>query len=240
MLRRARDPITSENVILYIARDISDIIQARNDSLKASMKSEFLDVMAHEIRTPLHQIIGHVDLLEFRSELLDREQLESLQQIQASCSMLIAIINDLLDCSKLDNGKILKERITFHLNTLIFQCIESIRPQAQSKKLNIEYTIDENITTDPLTSDPNRLRQILDNLLSNAVKFTSTGSVKLLVEAVDVVSPQPDNDSVKLQQQPKKLILRFVVQDTGIGIDLKDQQIVFERRREYRFSGEFS
>ena len=228
MLRRTRDPVTSDHVILYIARDISDIIDARNESVQAAMKNEFFNVIAHEIRTPLHQIIGHVDLLEFGSELFDTELSESLQQIQASCSMLISIINDLLDCSKLENGRLIKEHISFDLNMLLTSCIESIRPQAHNKKLTLGYTIDTNVTSYQLTSDPNRLRQIIHNLLTNAVKFTEMGSVVLSVTAVNI-TPKLDKNTMAL---PPQLLLQFSVTDTGIGIDPKDQKIVFERYRQ--------
>ena len=231
MLLRTRDPVTSDYVLLYIARDISDLMQARRETEQAAIKSEFLNVVAHELRTPLHQIIGHTDLLVHRSELLDAEQLESLQQVQCSCSMLISIINDLLDCSKLENGQILAEHIMFDLDELLSSCVESIRPQALNKQLILEYAVDANITTRQLISDPNRLRQIIHNLLSNAIKFTATGCVELSVRAMDRI-PIPEKDRALLSDAEQRLMLRFAVSDTGIGIDPNDQQLVFERYRQ--------
>jgi signal transduction histidine kinase/ActR/RegA family two-component response regulator len=226
LLRRTRDPVTSEFVILCIARDISDVVRARKETTKAAMKSEFLDVMAHEIRTPLHQIIGHVDLLE--DSVLDQDQLESVQQIQSSSSMLMSIINDLLDCSKLEYGQVQIENVNFALDRLVNGCIASIRPQAQKKKIVVSANIHSDC--EPcLLSDPNRLRQILNNLLSNAVKFTETGSVTVTVAPAtnDASSTESCSaDSTPLQR------LRFEVTDTGIGIDAKEQDAVFERYRQ--------
>ena len=265
-LRKTRDPVTSDFIILYIATDISDIVKARNDSLRAAMKSEFLDVMAHEIRTPLHQIIGHTDLLEDTStnclctggvNPLNSEQLESVRQIQSSCSMLISIINDLLDCSKLENGKVLKEEIQFDLETLISSCIESMRPQLQSKKgLLLSYHIDAACDTSKLISDPSRLRQILHNLLSNAIKFSSVGSVTVTVQpfnnkyynsndtdntidplamsegssSIDSIYQDDRSESVNNLRNVQHI--QFEVTDTGIGIAPNEQNVVFERYRQ--------
>ena len=263
-LRKARDPVTSDFLIIYIARDISDIVKARKDSMQAAMKSEFLDIMAHEIRTPLHQIIGHTDLLEDTCtncnctgvlNPLNSEQLASVRQIQSSCSMLISIINDLLDCSKIENGHILKEEVPFDLGALISSCMESIRPQVQQKKgLQVSYHIDANCNSTRLISDPNRLQQILINLLSNAIKFTSVGSVTVTVQpfsnkyndssnesAIDLfdlsehlplTDHDPNEDSSIQSRVDNELHLQFEVTDTGIGIASSEQSLVFERYRQ--------
>jgi signal transduction histidine kinase/ActR/RegA family two-component response regulator len=234
LLRRARDPVTSEFVILYIARDIEDIVRARKETTKAALKSEFLDVMAHEIRTPMHQIVGHVDLLE--DSVLNKEQLESVQQIQSSSSLLMSIINDLLDCSKLEYGQVQIENVTFALDSVVNGCVASSRPQAQKKNITLTCNIASSCAP-YLIADPNRLRQILNNLLSNAVKFTEAGSVSLtvapceadstasLVESASAASQHP-NDTTPRQR------LRFSVTDTGIGIDAKEQKVIFERYRQ--------
>jgi signal transduction histidine kinase/DNA-binding NarL/FixJ family response regulator len=226
LLRRTRDPITSEFVILLIARDISDIVRARQQTTQAAMKSEFLDVMAHEIRTPLHQIIGHVDLLE--NSVLDEEQLESVQQVQSSSSMLMSIINDLLDCSKLEYGQVQIENVTFALDSVVNGCIASIQPQAQKKGITVSSNVHA-CCAPYLSSDPNRLRQVLHNLLSNAVKFTEVGSVTLSVKPClpdDTDTKRRTNETTNVQW------LRFDVKDTGIGIDPKEQDAVFERYRQ--------
>lgn len=222
LLRRTRDSISSEYVILLIARDISEIVRARQQITQAATKSEFLDVMAHEIRTPLHQIIGHVDLLEHSP--LDEAQLESVQQVQSSSSMLMSIINDLLDCSKLEYGHVQLENVTFSLERLVNGCIASMRPQAQKKGITLSSEIHPSCKP-YLSADSNRLRQILHNLLSNAVKFTDKGSVTLLVKP-------GSNDECKSNNAYVEQRLRFEVIDTGIGIAVKEQDAVFERYRQ--------
>ena len=269
-LRKTRDPVTSNFVILYIARDISDIVKARNDSLRAAMKSEFLDVMAHEIRTPLHQIIGHIDLLEDTAtnsdhvgdaNPLNSEQITSVRQIQSSCSLLMSIINDLLDCSKLENGKVLKEEIPFDLDVLISSCVNLMRPRVQSKKgLQLSYHIDTKCGTSKLISDPCRLRQILHNLLSNAIKFSSVGSVTVTVQPFNnkystndtrtdnMIDPLAmsegsssthdihQSDGKNLESSGNIVHLQFEISDNGIGIALDEQGIVFERYRQANVS----
>lgn len=236
MLRKARDPVTSDFVILFTARDISDIVKARKDSVRAAMKSEFLDVMAHEIRTPLHQIVGYMDLLEDDSNLLSRDQLNSIQQVQSSCSLLIAIINDLLDCSKLEYGQLQIENISFTLPNLVNGCLGAIGAQIQAKGLQLHSHIHPSCATlhNRVISDPNRLRQILHNLLSNAVKFTETGSITLTVNPVpnkryDITNEH--NESIEKHQHHTQWF-RFEVIDTGMGILPSEQSIVFERYRQ--------
>ena len=262
-LRKTRDPVTSDFVILYIARDISDIVKARMDSVRAAMKSEFLDVMAHEIRTPLHQIVGHTDLLEDTfangidsSNPLRNEQLVSVRQIQSSCSMLISIINDLLDCSKLENGLVQIEKIQFDLDSLIHTCIESMRPQAQLKKdLQLLYLNDSVCDITKLISDPSRIRQVLHNLLSNAIKFSSIGSVTVTIRQFtrkrynSDINSANTSDPLGLSESSSSAAvsndhstapenscntqhLLFEVTDTGIGIAPSEQKIVFERYRQ--------
>ena len=233
LLRRARDPVTSEFVILYIARDIEDIVRARKETTKAALKSEFLDVMAHEIRTPLHQIVGHVDLLE--DSVLNKEQLESVQQIQSSSSLLMSIINDLLDCSKLEYGQVQIENVTFALDSVVHGCVASLRPQAQKKGIHLSCHIHASCPPH-LISDPNRLRQILNNLLSNAVKFTETGSVTLSVapaaDAQGNLESSSRNNCGNQKTGSECMRLRFSVTDTGIGMDATEQKVIFERYRQ--------
>jgi signal transduction histidine kinase/ActR/RegA family two-component response regulator len=225
-LRRARDPVTSDFVILYTARDISDIVKARNDSAQAANKSDFLDVMGHEIRTPLHQIVGFVDLLV--DSTLDDEQAYSVEQIKSSCLLLISIINDMLDCSKLEYGHLQIENLSFDLDRLVKGCIASIGPQTQSKGITVSYNIDPKCPSHVVT-DPNRLRQILQNLLSNAVKFTNIGSISVTIQSKSKQSTiNVQNDLVDTVKQ----WLRFEVTDTGVGIDPNEQKIIFERYKQ--------
>jgi signal transduction histidine kinase/ActR/RegA family two-component response regulator len=215
VLRRSRDPVTSDLVILFTAQDISDIIKARKETTRAAMKSEFMAVMAHEIRTPLHQIVGYLDLIgETR---LTPEQVDYLEQVQSSTSLLMSIINDLLDYSKLECGQVQVESVAFALEGLVEGCLASVKPVAERKLLTLHCNLDGNLPV-KLVGDPNRVRQILLNLLSNAVKFTDAGSV-----SVSVSSVERDLNSQRL---------RFEVIDTGIGIDPLEQEVVFEKYRQ--------
>jgi signal transduction histidine kinase/ActR/RegA family two-component response regulator len=215
-LRRTRDPVTSHFVILHSVRDISDIIQARQETTRAK---QFLAVMAHEIRTPLHQIIGSVDLLEEDvQKLYEGELLNSVQQIKSSSSLLMSIINDLLDYSKLEVGQMQMENVTFALDGVMDGCLACVKPEAERKSLLLSSSTDATSQRVHLIGDPNRLRQIILNLLSNAVKFTDHGSVQLAVSAL--------KKTADMQK------LRFAVTDTGIGIDAAEQGAVFEKYRQ--------
>jgi signal transduction histidine kinase/ActR/RegA family two-component response regulator len=213
--RRTKDPVTSKFVILFSARDISDIITARRETTRAAMKSEFMAVMAHEIRTPLHQMVGYLDLLE--SSNLNADQLDFLKQIQSSSSMLMSIINDLLDYSKLECGQVQVENVDFALEGLIDGSLASVQARADQKMLKLQSKLAGNLPS-KLVGDPNRLRQILLNLLSNAVKFTDNGSITVTVSSIE---------STKDHER-----LRFEVTDTGIGIPSSAQDAVFEKYRQ--------
>jgi signal transduction histidine kinase len=216
-LRKSRDPVTSETVIIYSARDITEICQARKDTTQANLKAEFMAVMAHEIRTPLHQIIGYTDLLELTD--LSAEQFDQLEMIQSSTGLLMAIINDLLDYSKLENGQLQLENICFPTRGILQGCMAAIEGQAKEKGLKLFSHFSDDLPAE-LIGDPNRIRQILLNLLQNALKFTKQGSITMTISTVEC--------NVMGDEQPVSR-LRFEVADTGIGIDPSQQEIIFEK-----------
>jgi signal transduction histidine kinase len=211
-VRRGRDPVSAENIILYSARDISEVKHARKVALDANLKSEFMAVMAHEIRTPLHQIVGYTDLLALTD--LSPEQSEQLNMISNSTGLLMAIINDLLDYSKLENGKLQLESICFTAVSVLKSCVAAVENEAFSKGLELSSDISGEIPSE-LIGDPNRLRQILLNLLQNAIKFTEKGSIALIVK--------------KIQDDSNTVLLSFEIKDTGIGIDQSRKEIIFEK-----------
>lgn len=157
-------------------------------------------VMAHEIRTPLHQVVGFIELLA--SSGLNPEQTECVDMLQGSAHALMAIINDLLDFTKLEAGKMKLEAIPFEVRGVLDGTVAAIQPQAHDKGLNVRCRVDPGIPI-KLMGDPNRLRQIVLNMLTNAVKFTSSGEV--VIESKNIAK----DDGV---------LLRFTVADTGIGI----------------------
>jgi len=168
---------------------------------RASMaKSDFLAMISHEIRTPLNGIIGYSKLL-WDTELHD-EQREFLSSIELSGKMLLAIVNDVLDYSKIEAGKLDLEQIAFPVRKSVRSAVEMVSIAAQRKNLSLNVRFGAHIPAEVI-GDSTRLTQVLLNLLSNAVKFTSEGGVQVDVSRV--------SDSHKDR-------LKFVVADTGIGI----------------------
>ncbi len=176
-------------------------------------KSAFLASMSHEIRTPLNGIIGIAEL-----GLLDEDatplQADRFLDIKTSGQNLLEIINDILDISKIEAGKLELEEIEFSLREIIDKVINIIRVHARSKDIELLVDITPKIP-DIIIGDPLRLRQILTNLLGNAVKFTDKGKVILKIEMKDLVEEQ--------------LRLRFCVEDSGVGIPAEKQKILFDQ-----------
>ncbi len=172
-------------------------------------KAEFLAKMSHEIRTPMNGVMGMAELL--RGTPLDASQKHSVEIIHASAQNLLGIIDDILDYSKIEAGKMRLEQIAFDLQTVANESVLMCQGRAQEKDLELLLTISPALSSQ-YVGDPTRLRQILSNLVGNAVKFTEHGYVRL---ALDVDS----HDRHKV---------RFEVSDTGIGIDQAHLQGLFE------------
>ncbi len=163
-------------------------------------KSAFLANMSHEIRTPMNAIIGLAHLM--RRDVTDGQQRDRLDKISRSAHHLLEIINDILDLSKIEAGRMTLEDIGFSLDTLLTRSFEMVAEQAQRKQ--IELIVDTDHLPDALRGDPTRLSQALLNLLSNAVKFTEHGWVRLVCE--------------RLAEDGDRVQARFTVSDTGPGI----------------------
>ncbi len=178
------------------------LADARHRAVTANQaKSSFLANMSHEIRTPMNAIIGLTHLL--KADDPSPKQLKQLSKIDSSAGHLLSIINDILDISKIEAEKLVLEQSDFHLDSLFDHVQISLKEQARAKGLSIE--VDQNEAPRWLRGDLTRLRQSLLNYASNAVKFTDEGTIYLRVK--------------KLLEFDDQVLLRFEVQDTGIGIE---------------------
>jgi len=186
--------------------------QAKERAESASQfKTRFLSNMSHEIRTPINAILGFTRILQKQN--LTKEQKEHLKNISTSGELLLKLIGNILDISKIEEGKVVLIHKVFHLKENIRSSINPFKHIAAEKGLQFHLSIDENIP-DYLIGDSSRISQILINLIGNAIKFTSKGDI-----SVSVVLTDSNIDRCSVE---------FSITDTGIGIDPANQKYIFE------------
>jgi len=220
-MKMGRITVAGEVSILGLARDISGrkeaedhLIQAKETAEAASRsKSEFLANVSHELRTPLNAIFGMLQMVTTTE--LSEEQLECINTALSSGRNLLQVINDVLDLSKIEAGKIELLEADFNLRDLVGSVEDIFSLQAEEKGLAIKWTVGEDLE-DWYIGDQGRIRQVLFNLVGNALKFTEAGSIS--IECQQVASPDPDLFARLL----------FVISDTGIGIPQDKIGSVFE------------
>lgn len=216
-VRLARDKESREVTIEGVARDITKLKQANRELIHAKnvaenslkVKEQFLANMSHEIRTPMNGVIGMVDLLS--QTALNPEQKSFVQTIKRSSETLLTILNDILDLSKIEAGKMKIQLQVTEVQTLFEKVLSLFHQLALSKNITLSYRIDKNVPK-YLMLDETRILQVLSNLTSNALKFTESRGRVIL----------------HLSKELKDDLYRISVEDTGIGISQNDQQRLFQ------------
>nr|WP_245402659.1 PAS domain-containing hybrid sensor histidine kinase/response regulator [Pontibacter sp. E15-1] len=216
-----RNSSQEKDGILIIAKDISELKQKEQELHEAKEKAEaaneakshFLSSMSHEIRTPLNGIMGFTNLL--MDTAMSASQAQYVSLIKTSGSTLTKLLNDILDLHRIEQDKICIESIPFNLRETIASHLEPYRHLAEGKHIAFSYTVEEAVPQ-VVIGDPTRINQVLINLISNAIKFTESGSISVhsRLEA--------------LHEHDKKVVVRFMVTDTGIGIPKDKQSLIFD------------
>ncbi|WP_373999122.1 MHYT domain-containing protein [Bdellovibrio bacteriovorus] len=203
--RRVEDRTAELNKSFEREKKAKEVAQAATQA-----KMQFLANMSHEIRTPMNAILGFADLLS--TEPLNAEQKEHLSRIQANGSQLLRLIDDILDLSKFEAGKVPIEKSAFSFTELIDEVVSSLRLLAEQKKIQI-HVIKQSSLPKKICSDQLRLRQILVNLIGNSIKFSEKGIITLRLRAEHIYD---------------KNVLYVEVEDTGVGISADGQKKLFQ------------
>lgn len=207
-----RGPDGNVEAILAGNFDVTELVLAKERAQIANTsKTTFLANMSHEIRTPMSAVLGFTEILR-DPKLSEDQKLDALDRIERSGQSLLKIIDDILDISKVESGKLRVEKIQFSPLEIVSEVVALLRLQAEQKAISIKTVFSPHVP-EFASSDPARVRQILTNLVGNAIKFTDSGSVTIEVDA-------------QLSNAKEGLI--FKVTDTGIGLSKEDQARIFQ------------
>jgi signal transduction histidine kinase len=212
---------TSQRALLEQQGLLEKRIKERTDQLEEAMrtaqaanqaKSEFLANMSHELRTPMNGVIGLLDIALDRE--LSPDLAEQLQTAQSCAYSLLSLLNDILDLSKIEAGKMTLEKVAFDLRVLLADCIKAHQPKASENSVSLRAEVSPDVPRQ-ITGDPLRIRQIMANLVSNAVKFTEHGTVDVKVGGRFI--------------QPGQFLLHIKVEDSGTGIPADKLLCIFDK-----------
>ena len=197
-----------------IRQRTEELESAMDNALAANKaKTEFLANMSHELRTPMNGFLGMIELV--LDSPLQQEQRDQLITAQRSAQALLAILNDILDLSKIESGRMQLETVPFSVRTHLRDCVRPHQVRAQQNSIDLRLRVDDTVP-DMLVGDPLRMKQILNNLLSNAVKFTTNGHIDVRINSETGVAPAP-------------IMLAISVRDTGAGIPSEKLPQIFEK-----------
>lgn len=205
--------------IIVITHDVTEIVKyediisaAKEEAEKTSkMKSEFIANVSHEIRTPMNGVLGFIQLLETTS--LSDEQKDYIDEIKKSSKTMLELLNNVLDLSKAEAGRMTFERIPFNIRDLADDAASSLVSLVANKEIDITSYIDSNIHEN-LIGDPLKLKQVLTNLIGNAVKFTEKGEIRIMLQLI--------------KDYENEVEVLFRVDDTGVGIKKENLESIFE------------
>lgn len=218
--RTLEEEITRKTGLLEERTRLITLLEKANRELRKldQLKSTFLANMSHELRTPMNAIIGYTDLLiDGVDGPVNEEQAKSLRKIASNSRYLLQLINDILDISKIESGKIRLSPKELDLRWLIESAVETFEPLLKQKELSFNYDVDEKVSL--VYGDEDAVRQILINLLSNAVKFTAEGAIN--------ITAQPSERGIEPGESP--IFVEVCVEDTGIGIKEEDLGTIFDK-----------
>ncbi len=233
---------TNEELESRVEERTSELQEAKIAAESANhAKSEFLANMSHELRTPLNGILGYAQIMQRDKDIAPKQQ-DRVGIIHQCGSHLLTLINDILDLSKIEAGKLELYPKDFHLISFLEGVVEICRIKAEQKEITFTFQVLNKLPT-AVYADEKRLRQVLLNLLGNAIKFTDSGSVTFKVGAIDasprdkeieekipLLNPQPTTNNqqqITNNQQPKTNKIRFQVEDTGVGMTPEQLEKIF-------------